>query len=151
MALPNNFSIIAIPVYYVLALLPHAHALRVATLGKPEKWDNRNPRSVTLKADLRAKLPAEIFAQYERCEAASANCYENMPVFGLAILAGHVAKVDKAVIDQFAFRFLLVRTAYVWSYMTTSSQKWSYVRTVLYFYSIYQCFKMYARAAKALQ
>lgn len=71
-----NPSILAIPTYYVLSVLPHSYALNVATQGELSKWDNRNPRSSTMKAKLKERLPAEIFAKYERLEACHANGME---------------------------------------------------------------------------
>lgn len=72
----HNLSILAIPAYYVLSVLPHSYALNVATQGQLTKWDNRNPRSSDLKAKLKERLPAEEFAKYERLEACHANGME---------------------------------------------------------------------------
>jgi len=89
MSLPNNFSILSIPAYAVLSLLPHAYALNVASGGDAMKWDNRCPRASDLKSRLRAQLPPDAFTLYERSEAASANCYENQPIFFASIILGH--------------------------------------------------------------
>lgn len=72
----HNLSILAIPAYYVLSVLPHSYALNVATGGQITKWDNRNPRSSTLKSKLKDRLSAEEFAKYERLEACHANGME---------------------------------------------------------------------------
>jgi hypothetical protein len=72
----HNLSILAIPAYYILSLLPHGYALNVATQGQLIKWDNRNPRSSDLKAKLKERLPAKEFAKYERLEACHANGME---------------------------------------------------------------------------
>jgi hypothetical protein len=75
----HNLSILAIPAYYILSVLPHSYALSVATQGNLSKWDNRNPRSSELKAKLKERLPAEEFAKYERLEACHANGMEVSP------------------------------------------------------------------------
>jgi hypothetical protein len=71
-----NPSILAIPIYYVLSVLPHTYSLHVATQGNLGTWDNRNPRSTDLRAKLKKQLPAETFARYERLEACHANGLE---------------------------------------------------------------------------
>jgi hypothetical protein len=71
-----NASILAIPAYWVLSMLPHGLAIRAATEGQLKRWDNRNPRSSDLKAKLKQRLPAEAFARYERLEACHANGME---------------------------------------------------------------------------
>lgn len=75
----HNPSILAIPAYYIISLVPHSYALNVATQGKLLTWDNRNPRSTELKAKLKASLPAETYAKYERLEACHANGFEVLP------------------------------------------------------------------------
>jgi hypothetical protein len=71
-----NPSILAIPAYYILSVLPHSYAISVATQGQLSKWDNRNPRSSDTKAKLKERLPAETFAKWERLEACHANGME---------------------------------------------------------------------------
>jgi hypothetical protein len=72
----TNLSILAIPAYYVISVLPHSYAISVATQGQVSKWDNRNPRSSDLKAKLKERLPRKTFAKYERLEACHANGME---------------------------------------------------------------------------
>lgn len=71
-----NPSLLAIPAYYILSVLPHTYSLNVATQGNLGSWDNRNPRSTDLRAKLKKQLPAETFARYERLEACHANGME---------------------------------------------------------------------------
>jgi hypothetical protein len=71
-----NASILAIPAYYILSILPHSYAINVATQGELSKWDNRNPRSSSMKTKLKERLPADTFTKYERLEACHANSME---------------------------------------------------------------------------
>jgi uncharacterized MAPEG superfamily protein len=148
--LPSNFSIYALPAYYVLSLVAHSYALHIATNGRPLTWDNRNPRAAGLRARLQAQLPAEAFAAYERAEAASSNCYENMPLFFGAIILGHVAGLERNYLNQVALRYLLVRTVYVVSYVQISKVEWSVVRTGLYFWGVFICFQAIFAAAREM-
>lgn len=36
-----NKSILAIPAYYLLAVLPHGYSIKLATQGNISTWDNR--------------------------------------------------------------------------------------------------------------
>jgi uncharacterized MAPEG superfamily protein len=148
MALPENFSILSIPAYYALSVLPHGYAIRVATRGQPWKWDNRNPRSSALKSDLRSKLDPNTFSLYERAEAASSNAYENMPLFTAAVILGHVVGLDKKYLDNFALQFLLVRAGHSLSYVATRRQRWSFLRTMFYVWSVALCVRVLFKAAK---
>ena len=71
-----NPSLLAIPAYYIMSVLPHSYAISVASQGDLKSWDNRNPRSSTMKAKLKERLDAETYAKYERLEACHANGME---------------------------------------------------------------------------
>ncbi|KAF1930938.1 uncharacterized protein M421DRAFT_418419 [Didymella exigua CBS 183.55] len=87
-----NPSVLSIPGYFVLAMIPHDWAINVASQGRISTWDNRNPRNTDMKAKLKARLPAESYAKYERLEACHANSIESFPLFSavtmLATLRG---------------------------------------------------------------
>jgi uncharacterized MAPEG superfamily protein len=152
LSLPTNISlsILSIPVYYVISVLPHSYAISLATSGKPLKWDNRNPRGIGHRAHLKSTLPPEKFARYERAEAASANALENFPVYTAAMILGHVAGVDKDALDRFAAAWLVLRVAHSLVYVNRSRHGWTAVRTGLYVASIATCFNIFVQAAKKL-
>ncbi|KAH3952780.1 hypothetical protein HBI56_134250 [Parastagonospora nodorum] len=149
----HNLSILAIPAYYVLSVLPHSYALNVATGGQLTKWDNRNPRSSTLKSKLKDRLSAEEFAKYERLEACHANGMENMPLFTAAVVLGNMAGLKKQGLDGlngFAGLFLAVRLLYTGVYATHQTQGPTAARSVLWFTGVALCFRTIIRAARAL-
>lgn len=149
----SNLSILAIPTYYLLALFPHAYALNVATGGKPTKWDNRCPRSTTLKAQLKETLSESDFARYERSEACSANLYENLPLFASAVILGNMAGLKKEGwngLNAFAGMYLGVRAIYTLAYIGIDHNKLSALRTGLWTASWVLCFRIFGQAAKAL-
>jgi uncharacterized MAPEG superfamily protein len=121
----NNPSILAIPALHLLSILPHSYALNVATQGNLMKWDNRNPRSTTMKAKLKDRLDAESFAFYERLEACHANGMENLPLFATAVILGNMAGIKKdglGGMTGFAATFLAVRIAYTAVYLANKTQ-----------------------------
>ncbi|KAL1611303.1 hypothetical protein SLS59_000021 [Nothophoma quercina] len=87
----SNYSFYSIPVYWFLALVPHAYAVAVAKKANKGFWDNTNPRNTGY---LEKNIPKEALAKYERAEAAHANGMENAPYFIGAVLAGNLAGLD---------------------------------------------------------
>jgi uncharacterized MAPEG superfamily protein len=149
----SNLSLLAIPAYYVLSVLPHAYALTVATKGHPEQWDNTCPRSVTLKEKIKSQLSPAEYARYERAEACSANLYENLPLFASAIIVGNMAGLKREGwegLNGFAGAYLGLRIAYTLAYIGIGSSAPSYIRSGLWVASFSLCFRVFAQAAKVL-
>ncbi|KAJ4323056.1 hypothetical protein N0V94_002080 [Neodidymelliopsis sp. IMI 364377] len=144
-----NPSVLAIPAYFVLSMIPHGWAINVASQGKIGTWDNRNPRNTDMKAKLKARLPAETYAKYERLEACHANSMESMPLFTTAIILGNVAGM-KEDLTKFAAYFLTVRFAYMIVYATHTTQGPTALRTGLWYASFALCFRTLFQAAKAM-
>lgn len=59
-----NLSIYAIPVYYILSLVPHSYGLNLIMSTKNGRWDNANPRSPKTQAAAEKSVPAATFARY---------------------------------------------------------------------------------------
>jgi len=149
--LPTNFDVLSIPGFYIMALLPHAYALNIATAGKPTKWDNRNPRSTEIKANLQKRLPPIVWEKYQRAESASSNAFENFPFFAAAIIVGRMAGLDQETMNKFAVSFLLARAGHTFSYVLISNQKYTYVRTLFYFYTVGLGVQFFMKAAKSMK
>ncbi|KAL1617375.1 hypothetical protein SLS56_011028 [Neofusicoccum ribis] len=149
-----NFSILAIPAYHLLAILPHAASILYTTNGKPSKWDNRNPRSEAMKSALAKRVDAKQYATYERLEAAHANSMENMPIFVAAVILGNMAGLHKVEgsdgLNWFTGAFLLVRTAYIIVYAMNDTQAKSVPRSLLYNTGLVLCWRTLFKAATKL-
>lgn len=145
-----NPSILSIPAYFILAMLPHGWAINVASQGKLSTWDNRNPRNTDLKAKLKARLPPETYAKYERLEACHANSMESFPLFTAAIVLGNVAGLGKEELTRFAAWFLVVRTVYMLVYAAHRTQGMALARTGVWYVGIGLCFKTILQAARAM-
>jgi uncharacterized MAPEG superfamily protein len=149
----HNLSILSIPAYYVLSLLPHAYAIAIGSRGNPVKWDNRNPRGASQKAHLKSTLSPAAFSKFERAEAAHANALENVPMFASAVIIGNVAGLQQEGLhglNGFAGLWLGLRAAHTLSYVLIDDKRASYIRTALWVASIGLCFRVFGEAAKAL-
>lgn len=151
--MPINFPLLSIPLYYVLALWPHGRAISIATKGDLSKHDNRNPKSTTLIEKTKQRLSPEDFAAYERAESCHRNSLENMPLFVAAVFAGLLAEKEAGRdlgTSFFAAGWLIARTLYAINYVNTTSMKWTYARSGMYFVGTFLCFGMIGRAALVL-
>lgn len=57
-------------------------------------WENRNSRGIDTVAMYKKVLPADVFAKYEKVEAAHKNGMENLPLFIGAVVLGNMAKLS---------------------------------------------------------
>lgn len=146
----HDLSILSIPAYFVLAMIPHGWAINVASQGKISTWDNLNPRSSDKKAKLKARLPAEIFAKYERLEACHGNSMESFPLFTAAIVLGKISGLKQEELTKFAAWFLVVRFAYMVVYASHKTQGPTALRTGIWYVGIGMCFKTIVQAAQAM-
>jgi uncharacterized MAPEG superfamily protein len=149
-----NASVLAIPALHILSILPHTYALNVATQGKLGEWDNRNPRSTTMKAKLKERLDSETYDFYERLEACHANGMENLPLFATTIVLGNLAGLKKegfGGLNGFAASFLAVRLAYTAFYVLTGkSQTVTLARGGLWAAGLGLCFRVIIKSARVL-
>lgn len=145
-----NKSILAIPAYYFLTLVPHAWAIQIASGGNPARWDNRNPRATGLKKTLSERLPPELYQKYERCEAAHANGMENLPLFATAMILGNIAKLPADELSKTAGTYIALRAIYFITYIMTSRKQYTVVRSGLWIGSVVLCIRTIVQAAKAM-
>lgn len=148
----NNYSpsILAIPAYHLITLVPHAIAVGIGSKGQPLKWDNRNPRSSSLKEKVKQKLDAESFAAYERAEACQANGFENAPLFFASIIAGNVAGLDQSDLNIFAGGYLALRVLYTVFYLRTNTQLPTIVRSSAWVGMVGMCWAILLKSASAM-
>ncbi|KAH7130609.1 hypothetical protein B0J11DRAFT_613205 [Dendryphion nanum] len=146
----HNPSILAIPVFHILSVLPHSYALFVASPNGVSTWDNRNPRSTTLRSKLQDKLDPERFAYYERLKACHANGMENLPLFATAVILGNLGGLGRGTMTRFAAAIIAIRLAYTATYATTNTQGPTVIRSGLWVVQVALCFRTLIKAAKAL-
>ncbi|KAF2842234.1 hypothetical protein M501DRAFT_998491 [Patellaria atrata CBS 101060] len=143
-----NLSILGLPIYWGLALLPKFYATNLASQGNPASVDNRNPKGTDYRPRLAQRLGPSLYTRWERAEAAHGNMLENFPLFAAAVIAGNLANLDG--VDTFVQVYLALRVVYVVSYITTTTNSYSYIRTGLWFSSVIIAFRTLTQAAFAL-
>jgi uncharacterized MAPEG superfamily protein len=146
----TNLSFFAVPVFWLLTMLPHTYAVLIVASTNNGRWNNASPRSSTWDETLRKSTPKEIYARYERAEAAHKNGMENLPIFIGAILAGNFANLETRTLNLFVVLFLLLRILYVIFYISISSVRLSYLRSTVWFVGAALCMGIFVKAGLAL-
>ncbi|MCJ1472534.1 hypothetical protein MMC13_001183 [Lambiella insularis] len=145
-----NYSIYAIPAFWLLSLLPHNYAIHTITSANNGKWDNANPRSSNWGATIRAQVPAASVARYERAEAAHKNGMENLPLFCTAVVLGNMAGLEARTLNAVSGLVLGLRVVYnVW-YVANSDVRKSYIRTGIWLASVLSYFYLIVKAGNVL-
>ena len=147
---PANLSFFAIPVYWVLTLIPHSYAVYIMQKANNGRWDNSSPRSTQMDAKYRQSTPAETYSRYERAKAAEKNGFENMPLFIGAILAGNIAQLETRTLNLFVTVYLFSRVLYTVCYVNIGSHKLSFARSTAWFFGAALCMGVYVKVGLAL-
>jgi uncharacterized MAPEG superfamily protein len=129
------------------------YAIAVASNNKPLEWDNSCPRSLASRDAIKAKISEEQYGRFERAEAASANAYENLPLFASAVIVANAAGLKKDGpfgVDAFVGAFLGVRVLHTLSYILITDPKISFLRTGIWATSVALCFNVFGQAARIL-
>ncbi|KAF2691614.1 hypothetical protein K458DRAFT_325085 [Lentithecium fluviatile CBS 122367] len=145
-----NYSIHAIPAYMVLAFLPHAYAISSIKKANNGKFNNVNARGVDTLAMYKKSVPAEVFGRYERGKAAHANLMENAPFFIGAVIVGNMMGLSAETMNTAIGSYLALRVAYIVAYINVTSQKYSYVRSLLWAISSFVLGGIFVKAGNKL-
>ena len=103
-------------------------------MGQPQ------PPQYRPKLKLKARLPAETYARYERLEACHANSMEILSVLTAAIVLGNIAGLKMEGLTSFATYFLAVRVVYMVVYATHTTQGPTVLRTGVWYVDVGMCF-----------
>ena len=143
-----NFSIAAIPAYYMITFACHSYAM--ARLVKHDKewkaYDNLNPRTATPEALRKVMGPAE-YETFTRAKGAHNNGHENFPLFAAAVLAGNFAGLNPKALNLAAAAVLVQRVLYTIVYIAANTRRQSFIRTFLWFTQTATNFYILAKAA----
>ncbi|PRP80973.1 hypothetical protein PROFUN_11087 [Planoprotostelium fungivorum] len=132
----RNLSILSIPAAWVLCIIPHIYS--VGLLGK--YYTNVLPRSSFAKDNNKDKgPPPHIRDRAFKAESASQNGFEGLPLFIAAIVLGNLARFDSFYLNSFGGLYLLLRVLYVFFYITTTNEKLSYARSLVWMVQSFSC------------
>ncbi|KAF2791135.1 hypothetical protein K505DRAFT_377019 [Melanomma pulvis-pyrius CBS 109.77] len=144
-----NLSIYAIPVYWVMALWPHALAAGILKSANA-RVDNANPRGIETNSKVQKSCPSEVYARWERAEAAHKNLLENAPLFIGAVIVGNMAKLPTSTLNTAVGTYLGLRAMYIGLYLNITSRKFALLRSINWAISIGVLFTVFVKAGNKL-
>lgn len=127
-----NYSIYGIPLYWLLALVPHGYASSIIKKANNGRRNNANPRSVDTHQHYKKVCPAAVWARWERAEAAHNNALENAPLFIGTIIIGNVVGLSPDTLNIATGVALGLRLVYTLLYIGISKNKPSYARSMVW-------------------
>ena len=150
-----NYSLLALPAMYVITILPHWYSIALSMFYNGE-WADENPRAFVTRLAARPILgdkksqhtPLE--RKILRCQACQQNGFENMPIFGLALLCGILADLPGYLMNMMATLFILSRVLYTLAYVLSDSRSMSYVRTICFVGQVALYMRFFMQAAWAV-
>ncbi|CAO1628923.1 unnamed protein product [Jaminaea pallidilutea] len=141
----KNLSLIVPPLLWVNSILPHFYA--VALTGG--NFTNRAPREYSASISRKqTKTPTD--EKFLRAEAASQNGFENLAWASAAIVAANLAKLPAKDINTLAVGYLLSRVLYNLSYIFSTTEVASYIRSVTFVGGVGILMKLFVSSAYAL-
>ncbi|KAI1506225.1 hypothetical protein F5X99DRAFT_404272 [Biscogniauxia marginata] len=112
--LNQNISYFTIPVALFLALAPRGYS-GFAGVGK-KYFDPSNPRTFAARLG-NADIDKQVKARILRAESASANAFENLPLYAAAVVAGNTAGLPKQTLNALSAGYIASRLVYTWVYI----------------------------------
>lgn len=145
-----NYSIYAIPAFYILALVPQFYSTILINRATNGHFDNVNPRGASFSETCKKSLDKATLGRFERAKAAHANALENFPLFASAVICANMAGLEKGMMNLTCGAFLGLRIAYTFLYIGVESRKFSFVRTLVWMTSVGCCMTLLFKAGNVL-
>ena len=122
----SNYSIYAIPAFYILALGPLLYSNTLTRL------DIVNPRGTSFSESRKKSLDKATLARFERARSAHLNALENLPLFASAVICANIAGLEVRTFKVNGRCFLVgnLGTLYIWGHVTSLLNQRCLVRSV---------------------
>ena len=101
----SNYSIYAIPAFYLLALVPQFYSTILVNRATNGRFDNVNPRGAAFSETCKKSFDKATLGRFERARAAHTNALENLPLFASAVICANMAGLETGMVN--AVRILL--------------------------------------------
>jgi len=145
-----NYSIYALPAFFVIALAPQAYSTAFINRATNNRFDNANPRGQSSQQVYQKSTDAATWAKYERARAAHSNAMENLPLFFAAVICANMAGLDTGLVNGVCAAFLGLRAAHSVVYVMVADQKVSSLRSMIWMASAGCCLYLMVKAGNVL-
>jgi uncharacterized MAPEG superfamily protein len=132
MSKSTNYSFYTIPAAWLLSILPHSYAIMLCSRSSSKRFDNRHPRSCTLKLESDQTIDKATKERIIRAEGAQQNGFENLGLFAAAVTAGNVAGLAPKTLNMLTGTYLLSRVVYNLVYINGDTGALAGLRSTIY-------------------
>ena len=164
----SNYSLFALPVMFLLSLirkftnfLISAHWYSIYLIFKyningRSGWPNESPRPFFIQLAARPvdhdkkTHHTSVERTILRCQACHANGLENLPILGIALLAGTVAGLPNVMLNILAALYLVFRSFFNVFYIFVERREISLIRSLLFLGHICVYMTLFVHAGLAL-
>lgn len=141
-----NYSLYAIPAYWLLSMVPQVYAVSLITTST-QSWNNANPRSTAYLEKLKQKCTPNDLGRYERAKASHYNSMESFPLDTATLVIGNLAGISVDRMNLVAAALVALRALYILLYINITSVRTSYLRTAVWILSRGICLAILVQAA----
>lgn len=145
-----NYSIYAIPAFYVLALVPKAYCTALINRATNGRFNNANPRGESVWQNYQKSMDAATYAKIERALAAHSNAMENLPIFFAAVICANLAGLDLGTVNAVCGVFLFSRALHTALYITVTNKKLAPARSITWVASVVCCLYLLIKSGNVL-
>ncbi|WVQ98593.1 hypothetical protein IAU59_005723 [Kwoniella sp. CBS 9459] len=142
----TNYSYYLIPLVHLQTL---ATSIRGATIRLGFR-NNVNPRELLAEIEKSGKVKPATLAKVKRRQAAHENCFENEAIWIGAVIAGNTAGLSSQWMNNMSIGYFVFRCIYIWLYINVTTQKKSYLRSMVYWASNFCFLATYVKAGLKL-
>ena len=148
----TNISLYLVPVAWFIALAPRGYTLVAYKLHSKSKQgvEMRNPRALTAQAQGDSTLSPLIRDRIIRAESAQLNGAENLGFFAAAVVAGNAANLDTTLLNGLTLAYIGSRVLYNVIFVANSSEKFGFVRTLVFLSGIAFSSSLFVLAGKKI-
>ncbi|WWD17032.1 hypothetical protein CI109_101469 [Kwoniella shandongensis] len=141
-----NYSLYAVPVGWLIGMVPLWWAIGQAKSESPSSFNNANPQDSW--ANLKnTKIAPRLRGRIQRAVAANNNTHVNLPLFAASLVAANVAHVPAKVLHIAAAGWLISRVIYTFAYILIEDPKLALFRSLTYFAGVISCLALFVSAA----
>ncbi|KIM46801.1 hypothetical protein M413DRAFT_440373 [Hebeloma cylindrosporum] len=133
-SLSSPLSLYSIPVMWAISHYPSF--AKAAILIKAGEHNNLIPRSNIPNLPNKKRISPEVAARLQRMDGAHLNGVENLPFFGLAVLAGNYAGIDNATLNIVSGLYLLWRLVFNYLYLNQTTKTQAALRSLTWLTSL---------------
>ncbi|RSH88994.1 hypothetical protein EHS25_002656 [Saitozyma podzolica] len=144
--LKYNYSLLAAPAGWVVGMAPLWWAIGAANTAAPGSYNNAMPKESWKNLDNKLS-DTTLRARVKRAVAANDNTHTNLAWFSAALVAGNAAHVDSTSLHLCAAGWILSRVGYTFAYILIEDRRWSFLRSLFYWFGVSSCMTLFVKAA----